>query len=319
MNDLKLFAVFAQTVAAGSMSEAARRLGMSPSAVSQSIRALEQQAGVTLLLRSTRKLTLTEAGQRCYPHCRRVLESAQAASETLAVARDAPSGELRVAAPVGFAGHIAQSLAPLLTQSPELVLNLLVDDAMIDLIDARIDIAIRVGRLADSGWIARPLGDFEMILCAAPNYLEQHGLPSTPQDLANHHWLAFARDTVDVAQHNTGTHGTLLPLMTLELSSSNNELQRVQVGVRIASNNQLSLQQMCEQGLGIARLGQADVLAALSSGRLVRLLPHWRFPSLPVSAMTSRRAGEPAKVRAALDALRRYFASISDAGATFGK
>ena len=101
MDDLKPLAVFAETVDAGSMSAAARRLGMSPSAVSQTIRALEQQGGVTLLHRSTRKLALTEAGERYYPHCKRLLEAARAAAESLQQARDAPTGELRVAAPVG--------------------------------------------------------------------------------------------------------------------------------------------------------------------------------------------------------------------------
>jgi DNA-binding transcriptional LysR family regulator len=309
MDDLKPYAVLAETVAAGSMSAAARRLGMSPSAVSQTIRALERQAGVTLLHRSTRKLALTEAGERCYPHCRQLLESARAAAESLAQARDAPSGELRVAAPVGFAAHIAPALAPLLAQSPQLRLHLLVDDAMIDLIDARIDIAVRVGRLADSSWVARRLCEFEMILCAAPAYIERHGAPAAPHELADHHWLAFARDTVD-APHEAAGGPERLPALALDLHGAGGERQRVHVGVRIASNNQLSLQQMCEQGLGIARLGHADVLPALARGALVRLLPQWRFTAMPVSAVTPRRDGEAAKVRVAIAALKRYFATL---------
>jgi len=310
MDELKPYAVFAETVAAGSMSAAARRLGMSPSAVSQTIRALEQQVGVTLLHRSTRKLALTEAGQRCYPHCRRLLEAARGAADSLALARDAPSGELRVAAPVGFAAHIASALTPLLAQSPQLLLNLLVDDAMIDLIDARIDIAIRVGRIADSGWIARRLCEGEMILCAAPTYVERHGAPDSPHDLASHHWLAFAHEAVDPPQDDIAVATERLPLLTLDLHGATGERQRVQVGVRIASNNQLSLQQMCEHGLGIARLGYADVLPSLERGVLVRLLPQWRFAPMPVTAITPRRDGEPVKVRAALEALKRYFATL---------
>jgi DNA-binding transcriptional LysR family regulator len=310
MDELKPYAVFAETVAAGSMSAAGRRLGMSPSAVSQTIRALEQQAGVTLLHRSTRKLTLTEAGQRCYPHCRQLLEAARAAADSLALARDAPSGELRVAAPVGFAAHIASALAPLLAESPQLLLRLLVDDAMIDLIDARIDIAVRVGRLADSDWIARPLCELEMILCAAPAYIERHSTPNSPRDLASHHWLAFARDAV-VAQENSTVDATEgLPALALDLHGTTGARQRVHVGVRIVSNNHLSLQQMCEQGLGIAPLGHADVLSSLARGTLVRLLPEWRFTPMPVTAITPRRDGEPAKVRAAVEALKRYFSTL---------
>ena len=202
MDDLKPLAVFAEVVDAGSMSGAARRLGMSPSAVSQTIRALEQHGGVTLLHRSTRKLALTEAGERYYPHCQRMLEAARAAAQSLQQARDAPTGELRVSAPVGFAIHVGPALAPLLAEAPQLRLRLLVDDAMIDLIDARIDVAIRVGRLADSNWIARRLCDFDMILCASPDYLARMGAPATPQQLPAHQWLAFGRETSADGPHD---------------------------------------------------------------------------------------------------------------------
>jgi DNA-binding transcriptional LysR family regulator len=281
---------------------------MSPSAVSQTIRALERQGGVSLLHRSTRKLSLTEAGERCYPHCLRLVEAARAAADSIAQARAAPSGELRVAAPVGFAVHIAPALAPLLAQSPALRLRLLVDDAMIDLIDARIDIAIRIGRLADSSWIARPLCDFEMVLCAAPAYLERHGAPAAPHELAQHHWLAFERQATGVGHDHAA--GERLPVMLLDLAGPAGERERVHVGARVASNNQLSLQQMCEQGLGIARLGLVDAQAALARGALVRLLPQWRSAPLPVSAVTPRRDGEAAKVRVAMEALKRYFATL---------
>ena len=335
MDDLKPLAVFAEVVDAGSMSAAARRLGMSPSAVSQTIRALEQQGGVTLLHRSTRKLALTEAGERCYPHCQRMLEAARAATQSLQQARDAPTGELRVSAPVGFAIHVAPALAPLLAEAPQLRLRLLVDDAMIDLIDQRIDVAIRVGRLPDSNWIARRLCDFDMILCAAPDYLARMGTPATPQQLPAHQWLAFGRETVVEGPHDgfaapgnavlaaaprtlgKGALASSQPAtMPLDMHSATGERHRVHVQARIASNNQISLQQMCEQGLGIARLGRADVAQALARGALVRLLPQWQFAAIPVWAVTPRREeAEAAKVRGAVDCLRRYFGAlpVSDA------
>jgi DNA-binding transcriptional LysR family regulator len=330
MDDLKPLAVFAEVVDAGSMSAAARRLGMSPSAVSQTIRALEQQGGVTLLHRSTRKLALTEAGERYYPHCQRMLEAARAAARSLQQARDAPTGELRLSAPVGFATHIAPALAPLLAEAPQLRLRLLVDDAMIDLIDARIDVAIRVGRLADSSWIARKLCDFETILCASPEYLARAGAPATPQQLPPHQWLALGREaSVGAPQDGLAASGgapatgsarslgkagmaTSQPVaMTMDMHSAAGELQRVQVQARIASNNQIALQQMCEHGLGIAHLGYADVMPALARGALVRLLPQWRLTSMPVWAVTPRRdEAEAAKVRGAVDCLKRYFATV---------
>ena len=310
MDELKPYAVFAETVEAGSMSAAARRLGMSPSAVSQAITGLEQRVGVTLLHRSTRKLSLTEAGERCYPHCRRLLEAARAAADSLDLSRDAPSGELRIAAPVGFAAHIAPALAPLLVQSPQLRLRLLVDDAMVDLIDARIDIAIRVGRLADSNWIARSLCEIEMILCASPAYIERQGAPDTPEDLIAHHWLAATGDMSDLPPMDTPDVARGLPSLTLALLGDAGERRRAEVGVRIATNNRLALQQMCEQGLGIACLGYPDVLPSMKRGALVRLLPRWRFAALPVTAITPKRSGEPTKVRIAIDALKRHFATL---------
>jgi DNA-binding transcriptional LysR family regulator len=334
MDDLKPLAVFAEVVDAGSMSAAARRLGMSPSAVSQTIRALEQQGGVTLLHRSTRKLALTEAGERYYPHCQRMLEAARAAAQSLQLAREAPTGELRLSAPVGFANHLAPALAPLLAQAPQLRLRLLVDDAMIDLIDARIDVAIRVGRLADSSWIARRLCDFEMILCASPEYLERHGAPVTPQQLPAHQWLAFGRETPVEGAHDgfvaagnaslTGAarsvgRGALASsqpaTMPLDMHAASGERHRIHVQARIASNNQISLQQMCEHGLGLARLAHADVAPALARGALVRVMAQWQFAAMPVWAVTPRRdEAEAAKVRGAMDCLRRYFASLPAPG-----
>ncbi len=330
MDDLKPLAVFAEVVDAGSMSGAARRLGMSPSAVSQTIRALETHGGVTLLHRSTRKLALTEAGERYYPHCQRMLEAARAAAQSLQTARDAPTGELRVSAPVGFAAHIAPALAPLLAEAPQLRLRLLVDDAMIDLIDARIDVAIRIGKLADSSWVARRLCDFETILCASPEYLARAGTPATPQQLPAHQWLAFGRDvTVGLPKEglssatnetsarslSKGGASTSQPVtMTLDAHSAAGERQRVQVQARIASNNQMSLQQMCEHGLGIAHLAHADASPALGRGALVHVLPQWRFGSMPLWAVTPRRdEAEAAKVRAAVDYFRRWFAALPSA------
>lgn len=325
MDPLKPLAVFAATVDAGSMSGAARRLGTSAAAVSQTIRALEERSGVTLLHRSTRKLALTEVGERYYPHCKRVLEAARAAADSLQRAREAPTGELRVSAPVGFAIHIAPALAPLLAEAPHLRLRLLVDDAMIDLIDARIDVAVRVGRLPGSSWVARRLGDLETILCASPDYLERHGTPTAPRDLAAHQWLAFIQYALEDERDGSnarskravtrgrahaspvGSHSEQATLVPLELRDADGRRQHTVVEARVASNNQVALQQMCEHGLGIAHLVRADVLRSLHAGSLTQLLAPWRMPTLPVWALTPRRDSE-AKVRAALKYLRSYFA-----------
>lgn len=298
MDDLKRMAVFACVVQHGSMSGAARALGMSTSAVSQQVRQLERDGGVTLLHRSTRKLVLTEAGQRYHARCAAMWTAAEQARAELAASRDAPSGELRLSAPVGFARHIAPALGHLLADHPALRLRLLVDDALIDLIDARIDLAIRFGRLADSSWSARRLCGIAWWLCAAPAWVAQHGMPAHPDVLLTQSWLGFARD-----------NGNLL----VELRSPEGESHALRVAPRIASNNQLSIQQMCEAGLGLALVGSIDVHDAVQAGRLVRLLPDWSFGTLDISAVTPQRDAQPAKVRLAMAALGSYLRQVPGA------
>jgi len=295
MDDFRRLALFAEVVRCGSFSAAARHLRISTSAVSQQVRALEQAHGVTLLHRTTRKLALTEAGARFAEHCRRMVEAAAQARAQLDLARDAPEGELRVAAPVGFARHLGPALAPLLAQHPALELRLLVDDAMIDLVDARIDLALRVGRLADSSWVAQPLCRFEMLLCAAPAYLAHAGEPRTPQELVAHQWVASPRE------------GRLL---RLDLLGADGARQAVEAPARVTSNNQLTLQQMCAAGLGLARLVHADVDDELRAGRLVPVLPGWRPAAMPVHAVTPQRDGRPAKVRHAIAAIERHLRGV---------
>lgn len=295
MDDLKRMAVFASVVQHGSMSGAARALGMSPSAVSQQVRQLEREGGVTLLHRSTRKLALTEAGQRVHAQCAAMCAAADQARAELAASREAPSGELRLSATVGFARHVAPALGTMLAENPALRLRLLVDDAPIDLINARIDLAVRFGSLADSSWAARRLGTLEWWLCASPGWLAQHGQPDTPDALLAHTWLGFARED----------NGLLL-----DLHGPDGATRSLRVAPRIVSNNQLSIQQMCEAGLGLALMGSVDVQDALQTGRLVRLLPEWNLGTLGIWAVTPQRDAQPAKVRQAIAALHGYLVTL---------
>lgn len=295
MDDLKRMAIFAAVVQHGSMSGAARALGMSTSAVSQQVRKLESDGGVTLLHRSTRKLALTEAGQRYHAGCAAMWAAAEQARAELAASRDAPSGELRLSATVGFALHIAPALGAMLAAHPALRLRLLVDDAAIDLIDARIDLAVRFGRLHDSTWAARRLCGMQWVLAASPHWVAAHGMPQEPQALMAHSWLGLARDG-----------GGLI----VDLQSPRGDSQSLRVEPRIASNNQLSIQQMCEAGLGLALVGSMDAHEALQAGRLVRLLPGWSFGTLDIWAVTPQRDAQPAKVRQAIAALQLYLRQV---------
>jgi len=298
MDDLRRMAVFATVVEQRSMSGAARLLAMSTSAVSQQVRQLERDNGVTLLHRSTRKLTLTAAGEQFYEGCASMVAAARRAQQQLAHSREAPSGELRLSAPVGFARHIAPSLGQVLAEHSALTLTLLVDDARIDLIESRIDLAIRFGNLPDSNWVARRLCAFELMLCVSAAWIAANGTPTRPEDLHSQQWLAFARQG----------HG-----LSIGLTGPNRESRSFRVEARIRSNNQLSLQQMCVAGLGIALLARVDVADDLEAGRLVPVLPDWRLQPLDVWAVTPQRDAQPAKVRVAIDALEKYLAAVPGA------
>ena len=295
MDDLKRMAIFVAVVQHGSMSGAARALGLSTSAVSQQVRKLESDGGVTLLHRSTRQLALTEAGQRYHARCAAMWAAAEQARAELAASRDEPSGELRLSATVGFARHVAPALGSLLTDHPALRLRLLVDDAPIDLINARIDLAVRYGRLQDSNWAARRLGGMQWQLCAAPGWVAAHGRPQHPDALLTHSWLGFAREGGG---------------LRIDLHTPAGEPRALRVEPRIASNNQLSIQQMCEAGLGLALVGSMDAHDALQAGRLVRLLPDWSFGTLDIWAVTPQRDAQPAKVRQTIAALHAYLQRV---------
>jgi DNA-binding transcriptional LysR family regulator len=293
LDQLKRMAVFAEVVAAGSLTAAARRLGMTPSAVSQHLRQLEQALGLALLHRSTRRLTLTEAGERYHAGCAAMVGAARAAEQALVRLRDEPEGELRLAAPVGFGSLLASALAPL-RGYPKLTLRLLLDDTLIDLIEARVDIALRVGELADSSLVARKLGSMPRQLCAAPAYLAERGWPAAPQDLLHHDWLASKPNSSNSAD-------------MLELLGPSGERETLRLEGRVQASQVTALHALAVAGWGICMGVSEDDRKALAEGRLLPVLPGWRMADLPVHAVTPRRGEQPAKVRYTLDLLTAWF------------
>ena len=202
---------------------------------------------------------------------------------------------------MGFARHIAPALGHWLARHPALRLHLDVDDAPIDLIQSRIDLALRFGRLADSGWAARRLGAMHNWLCASPAWIQAQGGSAAwrhPAPLASMRWLGLAREGQGQALRAEARH------------PDTGETYSLQVLPHVASNNQLSIQQMCEAGLGLALLGSMDVADTVAEGRLVRLLPDWDFGGLDIWAVTPQRQAQPAKVRQAIAALQAYLARL---------
>lgn len=290
MEQLKRMALFATVVDRGSMVGAAEVLGMTASAVSQQIRKLEESTQVSLLHRTTRKLTLTEAGASFYESCAQVLALAEQAEQRLAELRDAPVGELRIAAPVGLPGKLlSEALAPLLRAHPGLSLRLFFHDEMIDLIERRIDLAIRVGQQDDSSLVARHVADWRMLLCAAPAYLARCGPVEDPQQLLGLDWLSLSTDR----------------WQQVTLYGPGGAQQRLRIESRVACNNILSVRQFTLAGMGVSVQPEPEVREQLASGQLLALLPAWQPAPIGIHLVTPRRDAQPAKVRYAIEALRR--------------
>ncbi|GAA5175788.1 LysR family transcriptional regulator [Niveibacterium umoris] len=291
MDRLRAMAIFARVVDTGSMSAAARALGLSTSAVSQQIRALEADTGVVLLHRSTRRLTLTAAGSGFYEGCAEMLAAAERAEQRLAEQRDAPVGELWVTAPMSFASaHLGPALAPLLRANPQLTLRVFATDARLDLIESRIDLAIRVGALSDSSQVARRLAQWQGVLVASPAWISQNAPVREPEDLTRADFLL------------------LTPLGEPQevVLSRGGDVRRLRLKGRIASDSQQTTLALARLGLGIAREVDADVGDDLARGALARVLPEWTLPPVGVWAVTPQRDAQPAKVRHAIEALRHY-------------
>lgn len=282
--------VFARVVEAGSFSAAARTLRMTPSAVSKLIARLEARLGARLISRSTRRLQLTPEGTAFYDSGTRILADLDAA-EREAAAGAAPRGRLRVNSYVPFGQHRLMPLLPrFLERYPEISVEAVLTDSVIDLMEERADVAIRAGPLSASRLVARKLGQSRMVVVAAPAYLEARGTPRTPADLASHNLLAFG-----FVRHIDG-----LPFV---------DAKGAPVMVPIVGNSTVSdgeaMRLTTLAGAGIARLARWHVEPDIAAGRLVPLLeafnPGDEEPTHAVYVGQGKHL--PARVRAFLDFL----------------
>lgn len=270
MDRLRSMEVFIAVVDAGSFTAAADAFAISPVMVGKHIRELEERLGVRLLARTTRRQKLTEAGHAYAERCRQILADIQAAETKAEAMRSSPRGTLRISAPVSFG---AQCLAPAMTEYlalyPEVNLDLNLNDRVVDLVEEGYDAAVRIGDLADSSLIARPLMQYRMVLCASPAYLKRAGRPKTPADLWSHQCLDFAPLNRRVRWNLDGTES--------EFPAS-----------RFRSNNGQALRMAALMGHGI--LLQSEVLlgADIVAGKLVPLLEDYLPAPKPVSLVYPR-------------------------------
>lgn len=291
--NLNRLAVFVALVRAGSFTAAAEQLGTTKAMVSQHLARLEAELGVQLLVRSTRRMALTDAGERFHEDCARVLAEAEAAITRLGECRDTPMGTLRVSAANDHGTTVvAPALAAYAERYPQVRVELVVSDTVTDLIAERFDLAIRLGWLRDSSLRATKLASFRQRLVASPAYLARYGTPTVPEDLSTHRWIAV----------------TVLASPTRWVFTDPDGAERgVQTHAVASANSATAAYRFVLEGLGISVLPDYVVEAELSAGGLVALLPGYILPEAGVHAVYPGTQ-PPVKVRAFIDLLKERLA-----------
>ncbi len=280
----------------GSFSAASRALDLATSVLSSAVSQLEEELDVRLLNRTTRSLSLTEAGQLYYEKCVEMLSAAEMAEEMVASGVGEIAGRLRISAASDTAQKIVlPALAPLARLHPKLLLDIAVDDRIVDMTTQSIDLSIRTGWLRDSSMIARKLGDLHEILVASPDYLRRFGVPESPDSLRQHRIIGFNRFAEPT---------------TLVLKNAAGENTRIMLPPGAMTDNVSMLRVFAVQGFGLARLPSYMAQRELSNGELVLLLPDWALPGAGVYAVTLKRTLQPPKVRVAIEAISAYLNSL---------
>jgi DNA-binding transcriptional LysR family regulator len=292
MDPLEGIAAFGRVVESGSFAAAARRLKLSKSAVSAHVQRLEHRLGIRLLNRTTRRLSLTEAGAAYYRHSARILAEAEAAEQAAGALQREPRGTLRVSAPDSFGWmHVAPAVPDFLKRYPELAVDIRLSPAYVDLVEQGLDLAIRIGVLEHSSLIVRKLAPSRLILCGAPSYFEKHGTPREPAELARFNCLCTS----------------LLPWGDeWRLAGKRGEV-RIAVAGTFRSNNAEIIRAAALAGAGIAILPSWAITEELRTGALQPVLGAWTLPVSTIYAVYPGNRLMSVKVRAFVDHLARRF------------
>lgn len=262
---------------------AARRLKLSPSAVTRLVAGLEQHLGVRLLQRTTRSVTLTDSGRRYLERARRILADLEEAELAAESERLRPAGRLVVSAPVGFGRlHVAPVMSAYLSRYPDVAAELRLEDRQVNLVEDGIDCAVRIGHLGDSSLVARQVGSMRRIVVGAPAYFKSQSEPRTPEALAKHQTIQFGPWT----EWNFVKESRDLPIA---------------ISPRLVTNNADAAIQYAEAGGGVTRVLAYQAVEALRSGRLKRVLVSYEPPPLPIHIVFPSSRLLSAKVRAFID------------------
>ena len=295
MDRLAAMEMFVRIVETGNFSAVARQLGTTQPTISKQLTALEKQLRTRLLNRSTRSLSLTEAGATYYERCRRIIDEVRDAEGALGQLQSALTGTLHVNGSIAL-GQIF--LAPLLlrfqAQYPELGVELSLSDRYIDLVEEGVDVAVRIGRLADSNLVARRLGSTRRVLVATPAYLAAHGTPQRPEDLAHHSCLLYAYLSSGNEWTFKGPEGEI----------------RVRVRGNFKANNGEAIRQALLANVGVAMSPDWLIHDKLESGEVVALLPEYAPPPLDINAVYPSGRHVSTKVRTFIEFLQNEFKAI---------
>ena len=292
MDRLEAMRVFVAVASEGSFTRAAEYLELSPQLVSKYVAQLEEHLDARLLNRTTRRVSLTEAGARCLQHAQQILADMQDLEHQMGDFGQAASGTLRINAPVSFAiKHLAKPIHEFQTQYPQVDVDIQLNDRKVDIVEEGYDIALRIGQLKNSSLIAKRIAPVRLVLCAAPSYLQAYGTPQHPEELQKHRYLRYSY--LDNESLQTPYHG---------LSNRPGEKR----GEFVCNNGDLLVSAAIE-GAGIALQPTFICGDALADGRLVRIMDAYEPAPLALYAVYAHRKLLASKVRSFLDFIDGYF------------
>ena len=290
--DLNQMLIFGKVAEKQSFTKASQELGIEKSTVSMKVSQLEERLGTRLLNRTTRSVTLTEAGEGYYQYCRQVIDTAQEAEHFAETLSAEPQGLLRIATPIDFGQIFVSSLIdPFLKKHPKVVVDMVLRSPPIDIIEERIDVALmpRFGALEDSTFIARKILATDLGVYASPAYIKKRGKPKTIKDLEKHDYIYF-------------TYG---PMTSIPVTR-NGENFTLDHQPRIRINDVLSCKRAATDGMGFTLIPERIAQQDVTDKRLVQLLTDFTFPTVTLYAMYASRHWMPTKLRAFLDHLETW-------------
>ena len=293
MDRLKQIESFAAVATKGSLTAAALAEGVAPAVIGRRIDALEERLGVKLLLRTTRRITLTHEGSAFLEDCQRILGELANAEASVSAGGVKASGHLRITAPAGFGRrHVAPLVPRFVAQHPDVSLSLNLADRVVDIVNEGFDCAVRVGDLGDSNLVGVRLADNRRICVAAPAYVERAGAPMTPADLGHHACLTLSSDA-------SQTRGWAFVV--------DGEVTHLRPGGRLDCSDGQVLHDWCLAGLGIAWRSSWEVEQEIADGRLVAVLQEFAAPPSGIYALFAQRKHLPLRVRLWIDFLKHSY------------